>query len=283
MKYAYITDSGTGSSKKELENLGIHSLPLQISIDNNNYNDLENLSLDDIINNLKLGKKMATSLPSIGLIEELFKQLKAENVDKIYAVPICKGLSGTINAFEMMAKQYDLDITCIDTYVTAYLELYCIELIKEGIEKNIAENIILSKVEEVIASANTILLPKDLNHLAKSGRMTPLALRLANLFNIKPILKINKSTNGRIDVIEKVRTFKKAMGNALKIMQKEIDSDDFIIYTVDVDNQEDLDYFYNLVKAEFLNNDVIKAPLCGPVALHTGLGCIAIQYFKKIK
>lgn len=283
MKIAYITDSGCSFSKKEMAEVGIFSLPLQISVDGTNYNDLEELSVQDAIEYLKVDKTMTTSLPSLGLIDDLFKELKEKGYEKVYAVPICSGLSGTMNALQMTAAQYDLPIVCVDTYVTAYVERYCIELIKNTLENGKSEEEALLKVAEVIDSCDTLLVPKDLNHLAKSGRMTPLALRLANLFNIKPILRISKLTNGKIDVIEKVRTFKKALANALSVMKEEIKGDDYIIYVVHVGNEEDLAYFAEIVKENFPNNEIITAPLCSPVGIHTGLGCIAIQYYKKVK
>ena len=43
MKIAFVTDSGTGKSVNELLQDGIYSVPLQVSCDNQNYQDLEEL------------------------------------------------------------------------------------------------------------------------------------------------------------------------------------------------------------------------------------------------
>ena len=283
MKIAYITDSGTGLSIDEMAKKQIFSLPLQISVNGKNYFDLEQISVADVINNLKLDANMTTSLPSLGLIEDLFDKLKEEGFEKVIAVPICSGLSGTMNALYLAAQNHAMPITCIDTYVTAYVEEYCIEYLRKRItDENVEETQVIREVNEIIDSCDTLLIPTDLKHLSKSGRLTPIAYRIASLLNIKPILRISKETNGKIDVIDKVRTFKRALQKALNIMLERIDSEDYIIHIVHVDAYGDALTFKEAVAKAFPNNEITIDALCSPVAIHTGLGCIAIQYYKKV-
>ena len=48
MKIAFVTDSGTGKSVGVLAQAEIYSVPLQVSCDNKNYQDLEELGIDEI-------------------------------------------------------------------------------------------------------------------------------------------------------------------------------------------------------------------------------------------
>lgn len=284
MKIAYITDSGTGFSIDQMAEKQIFSLPLQISVNGKNYFDLEQVSVGDIIQNLKNDCDMTTSLPSLGLIEDLFAKLKQEGFDRVIAVPICSGLSGTMNALYLTAQNHAMPITCLDTFVPVFLEKYCVEYLKKAIsDDGIDEEEAFKNANEVIDSCNTLMMPKDLKNFRKSGRLTPIAYRITTLLNIKPILKINKSTGGRIDVFDKVRTFKRALDRALEIMKQEIDSDDYIIHIVHVDNYGDALSFKEQIEKVFPNNEIQIGALCSPVAIHTGLGCIAVQYFKKLK
>ena len=282
MKTAYITDSGTGYSMDFMAKKGIFSLPLQIEINGKNYFDLEQITNNEVLECLGRDDKMSTSLPSLGLIDDLIKKIKEQGFDNIIAVPICNGLSGTINALNMTAHQYLIPIKCIDNYVTAELERYLIEFIKDSREHNVDDEAIFKTVDEIIDSANTILVPDSLAHLSKSGRLTPMAAGIGDFFNIKPILEINKRTNGRIDVSSKVRTFKKALTKANEIMLKEIDTNNrYDIYIAHVDAYDKAVKFKANIETQFANADIHIIPLCSPVAIHTGLGCIAIQYFKK--
>ena len=108
MKTAFVTDSGTGESMEVLSREGIYSVPLQISCGEQSYSDSVDITIDEVYERMREGAMLSTSLPSVGKIEELFEQLKAEGYERIFAVPICSGLSGTVHAMERVAKQQGL-------------------------------------------------------------------------------------------------------------------------------------------------------------------------------
>ena len=110
MKIAFVTDSGIGKTATEMAADGIVSLPLQISVDGRSLQDMEDIDKDQLITLLQQQKVMATSLPSLGRIQECFEQLKAKGVELLFAVPICSGLSGTISAMQTAASQIGLPI-----------------------------------------------------------------------------------------------------------------------------------------------------------------------------
>ena len=110
MKTAFVTDSGCGKSVEQLMADGIYSVPLQVSYDGKNFHDQEDITIDEAYALMKDGKMLSTSLPSLGKIEELFSKLKEEGYERIFAVPICSGLSGTINAMAMCCEQLGIVI-----------------------------------------------------------------------------------------------------------------------------------------------------------------------------
>lgn len=80
MKVAFVTDSGTGKSIHEYAEQGIISLPLQISVDDKTYQDMETLNRNDCIRLMKEEKVLTTSQPSAGIIEECFESLKDQGL-----------------------------------------------------------------------------------------------------------------------------------------------------------------------------------------------------------
>lgn len=63
------------------------------------------------------------------------------------------------------------------------------------------------------------LIPEDLDHLAKGGRLTQWLLSL-QILKIKPILEVSKNTEGKVDVSIKYRTMSKAIKKAVKVVSK---------------------------------------------------------------
>ncbi|MGX8850747.1 DegV family protein [Amedibacillus sp. YH-ame10] len=282
MKIAFVTDSGTGKTVEEMKQAGIFSVPLQVSYDHKNYQDLEELSLDKIYQLMQEGKMLSTSLPSLGMIEELFTKIKEDGYEMIFAVPICTGLSGTINAMKLSADTIGIPFEYVDCHVTAIVQEYMIRTAKKLYEEGKDLSQIKEVLERVVESTNTLLLPDDLQHLKRGGRLTPLAATLGGLLKIKPILKINKETNGKIDVVDKVRTMHKAMDTVIEIMKKQRVDDTYSITIAHADDEKGANVYMEKVKAAFPNakHDIIK--LVSVVGVHTGRGCQAIQFFKMI-
>ena len=113
--------------------------------------------------------------------------------------------------------------------------------------------------------------------------MTPLAAKLGKLLKIAPVLQINKSTSGRIDTLQKVRTFRKALENAMDQMESDgiNQSDDWYIAIAHVNNISEAQSLYRKITERFPKAEVEVIELCSPVAAHTGLGAICLQYFRK--
>lgn len=283
MKTAFVTDSGCGKSVEQLMSDGIYSVPLQVSYDGKNFHDQEDITIDEVYALMKDGKMLSTSLPSLGKIEELFSKLKEDGYERIFAVPICSGLSGTINAMAMCAEQLGLVFEYVDCYVTAVVQEYIIKLAKALFEEGKSIDEIKEVLRRVVDTTNTILLPNDLQHLKRGGRLTPLAATLGGLLKIKPILKINQETSGKIDVADKVRTMHRAMDNVIELMKKEHVDDTYLITVAHADDAEEADVYMEKIKAAFPNakHQIIK--LVSVVGVHTGRGCQAVQYFKMIK
>ena len=280
MKVAFVTDSGTGKSIHEYAEQGIISLPLQISVDDTTYQDMETLNRNDCIRLMKEEKVLITSQPSAGIIEECFESLKDQGVELIIAVPICNGLSGTISTMTAIANSLDIKIICIDTYVTAVVQDYLITNIKKWYDEGKSHLEIQILVEKIINSTNTLLIPETLDQFIRGGRMTPLAAKLGQLLKIIPVLQINKKTAGKVDTLTKVRTFRKALSTAVDEIAKDNPDENTLITIAHVANISEAMNLYHTMTERFPEATIQVIELPNAIAVHTGVGCIAIQYFQ---
>lgn len=281
-KIAYLCDTGTGKHPDFFKELGIFCLPLQITDDNITYQDMVELNKDDCLNLLKQKKLLKTSLPSLGVIEDLFEHLKEEGYEQIYAIPICSGLSSTINALELAANDCNIPLQCYDTHVTMVIEEYLIINLKKWLSQNIEQDVIDQRINDIIDSCNTLLLPTDMQHFKRGGRLSPAAALLAGLLKIYPILQINKHTQGKIDILDKVRTYHKTIDKVISTMHNDNVDDSYLVTVAHVDNLEQATIIEQRIKEEFPNIKTQIISLCNCVSIHAGIGCIGIQYFKQI-
>lgn len=154
--------------------------------------------------------------------------------------------------------------------------------IKKLVDKNKSSEEILSIIQPAINDSNSLILVKDLQHLKRGGRLTPMAATLAGLLKIYPVLHINKSTEGRIDVLNKVRTEKRADAYAMDTIIDKIDVQHTHIYIIHSDFLEGANHFKKCfiekgVPEEHIHINYISSV----IAVHTGLRCIAIQYIRE--
>lgn len=281
MKMAFVTDSGTGQSQEYWKEKGIYSVPLQIEVDGTSYDEQETISNREVIDYLKGKKVLKTSLPKLGLISDLFEKLKEEGYDSIFAVPICKGLSGTLSSMAMMAEQLGLQFYGFDCYSTAVIQSACIVKAKEMYDAGKSVDEILETLEKMAASCDTILLVDDLQNMKRGGRLTPMAAALGGLLKIKPVLHDNIETDGKVDVLTKVRTLSKAQDYVINRLKDEKHVDkDWDVTVAHVDAHEGAKAYAAKIENEIPGLKVRIIELVPAVGSHTGLGCLAVQAFK---
>lgn len=280
MKVAFVTDTGTGFHPDYWKEKGIYCVPLQLECEGISYDEYVTISYEEVIQKLHEKKLFRTSLPKLGLIQDCFEEIKAKGYDTVFAVPICKGLSGCYDAMEMIAKQLDLNFYGIDCYVTARVQSASIIKAKEMYEKGNSMDIILNDVQKIANSADTILLFNDLEHMVRGGRLTSAAALLAGMFKIVPICHVCKSTSGRVDILDKVRTMKKAQYRVID-RALEIGADSTYTFIVaHVDALEEAKEYKERIIEKIPGANVEIIDLVSAVGIHTGLGCLALQVFK---
>ncbi len=279
MKVAFVTDTGSGLSPEQWKKEGIYCVPLQIECDGISYDEMETISYAQFIENLHQKKIMRTSLPKLGHIEDCFQEIKDAGYDTVFCVPICKGLSGALDAMEMIAKQLDLAFVGIDCYVTAVVEQTCIRLAKKMIDEGKSIDAVKAALNQIIASADTILIFEDLQHMRRGGRLTPTAALLGGLLRIKPVLHIDQSTQGRVDVLDKPRTLSRAQASVIKRLKEMQVNKDYTFILAHVDALENAKAFKMKLEESIEGCKVQIIDLVSAVGVHTGLGCLALQVF----
>lgn len=283
MKLAIITDSGSGLSKKEAAAAGIYFLPLQIINNEEEYRDQETITTEEVFALLHKGDMPTTSMPTMGSMERLIQQLKEDGYEEAIAVTLSGGLSSTAQVLYAVSKEQDFLLHVVEPYTTCNIQRYLALSAKQLADQGLEAKEIVQRLNDSIASSNTLIIPDDLQHLKRGGRLTPLAAALGGLLKIKPILKLNTSTEGKIDVADKVRTMSKAYQSAVDTFAAEGITEDYMLSVLHTDAQDTAEKVQDLMKERFPNNDIYFGWIGATISCHTGIGCIGIQYVKKVK
>lgn len=276
-KIAVLTDSGSGLNLIEAQKLGIFLVPLMVHIDDQSYQDGVEIQVEDILQALRDKKVPKTSTPLFKHIEEVILRIKAEGYQDIIAIPLSSGLSSTYQSIRLATSEHELNCHIIESHSTCMLETHLVRVAKQLIEKEFDLSVILERLQAIADQADTLILPNDLDYLKQGGRLTPLAASLANMFKIKPVLQLNKNCQGRIDVLAKVRTERKALDFVIETLVSKL-NDNVHVYLIHSDALVRVLEAKALLLGKGIKEEQISIHAIAPViSSHTGLDCIGIQ------
>ena len=282
-KIAILTDSGCGISATEAQHHGIFLIPLLVLIGNETYHDGVNLQTQDVYQALRDGKYPKTSTPLYQTVEDMLRLIKEQGYTDVIAIPLSAGLSSTHQSIRLAASEVDLPATVVDVYSTCLIQKHVAIKAKQLVDQGLSVEEVVDRLNRIIASSNTLILPDDLDHLAKGGRLTPLAASLGNLLKIKPVLQLNPSTHGKIDVLAKIRTERKALEHSIETLHDAFEGKKvaiYIIHSAAGDRTQDAKRL--LIEKGYDPNAIAVHDIAAVIASHTGLNCLGIQFIEDL-
>lgn len=284
MKTAIVTDSNSGITQKQGEELGIYVLPMPFFIDGELYLEDITLSQEQFYEKLGADSEISTSQPSPGDVMDLWDKL-LEDYDEIVCIPMSSGLSSTCETALSLAQDYDEKVQVVNNQrisVTQEQSVYdAIKLRDEG--KSAAE--IRQVLEKEKMQASIYITVDTLKYLKKGGRITPAAAAIGTVLNLKPVLQIQGE---KLDAFAKVRGWKAAKKTMLNAIEKDLTDrfadvkDQMVLGMAYTCSKEEADEWKNEIQTRFPDYELVEGPLSLSIACHIGPGAMAITCMKRV-
>lgn len=275
-KIALLCDSSADITKEEADALGINVLRMPICMNGKEYIEEETIFDEDIIKALKNNDKVNTAQPIIGDITNMWKHL-LEKHEEVFYLPLSRKLSGTCHVAQSLAKNFEGKVTVVDSTYVCYPVVHQLKVAKKMFEKGYTSNQVKQKLETE-SSMFAILIPETLTALKNGGRISPAAAAVAGLLKIQPLLKVE---DGAIDLVDKVRTLKKAYKEGIRVVMEGIDPKDYDWMIIDADNRE-VSNELKIMLEEAIGQTVEQHVFKAVILSHAGPGTIGFGRIKKI-
>jgi len=204
-----VTDSTADLTEEEVKQFEISIVPMNISIDDENYIDGVTITKDEFKQKMIASSELPkTAQPSIGRFVEVYDEL-GKNGDSVISIQMMRSISGTVDAARQAADITETNVTVVDSdFTSRSMGMIVKEAAKAAQEgKSIEE--ILEIVEDAKKRTTLYLTVVNLDNLIKGGRISQLMGKFSNLLNIKLFLQV---IHGKIEIIQK--------GRGLKSLQK---------------------------------------------------------------
>lgn len=286
-KIAIITDSNSGITQKEAQQLGITVLAMPFYIDEQLFLEDITLTQEEFYKRLAEDANISTSQPSPADVMEAWEKL-LEEYDEVVHIPMSSGLSNSCQTAFALAREFHDRVQVVDNQRISVTQrqsvLDAMELAKAG-----KDAVQIKEILEKEAGESSIYITLEtLKYLKKGGRITPAVAALGTVLNLKPVLQIQ---GDKLDAFSKARGKKQAKRTMLQAMKADlegrfkeyVDRDLICLQAAYTGNEEEAMEWKKELENQFPGMPVYMAPLSLSVACHIGQGALAVAASKKVE
>ena len=278
-KIAIIIDSGTDVPQEVQAASNMYVLPLRIIYKDEEFIDGVNITPKEIYDRLAT-EIPSTSLPSGEDIIQQLEKIKAAGYNKVIAVTISSGLSGTYNFICNLATEVEgLEVAVIDTKNISIGSGFTAIQVAEDIKKGARSfDEIVARARKNIGNNKVFFTVSTLEYLQHGGRIGLVGATIGSILNIKPIISCNE--DGVYYTVAKVRGRNKSLAKLQELARAAVPKGvAYNLGILDANAPEEVATFIDEIKGLFTHyTNLYTDTLSAALGVHTGPGLIGIGY-----
>lgn len=279
-----ITDSNSGITIKEANELGVGLVPMPFLIEGELFFEELSLTQEEFYQKLESDVDISTSQPSPDSIMDIWDKA-LEEAEQVVYIPMSSGLSGSCGTATMLAEDYNGKVQVVDNQRVSVTQRQSVLDALELAERGMSALEIKEYLEKVKFDSSIYIMLDTLKYLKKGGRITPAAAALGSALKLKPVLQIQGE---KLDAFSIARTKKQGINKMLSAIEADINNrfggnvNDIHFEVAHSNNEEAALEFVGVIKEKFGVDKVDMAPLSLSVSCHIGAGSLAIACSKAI-
>lgn len=283
-KIGIITDSHSGITQKQAEQMGIYVLPMPFYIEDECFYEGRDLTYEQFMERLKRMDKVSTSQPSPIEVTEIWDRV-LEDYDEIVYIPISSGLSGSCATAKMLAEEdpYKGKVFVVDNGTVSALTHQSVLDAQELSEQGLSAEQIMNRLEASKKRKGIYVTVENLQYLKNGGRVSASTAIVGDLLRVKPVLYFD---TGTLDVVAKCRGKKKAKAEMITQVKhlfeteykKECEEGNMHLLAASSADAEETAQWVAEIQEAFPGMEVLSDPLACSISCHIGPGGLGIGF-----
>ncbi|MFK8846655.1 DegV family protein [Streptomyces sp. Ac-502] len=211
---AIVTDSTAYLPRAALRRHRITAVPLTVVLGDQALEEGTEISARSVAQALQKRKYVTTSRPSPEAFASTYRAIAEAGAASIVSLHLSSEFSGTYDAAVQAAAAAPVPVRVVDTGMVAMALGFCALAAAEAAETGGSLDEAVAAAEKRAEQTSAYFYVDTLDYLRRGGRIGAAQALLGSALAVKPLLQL---AEGRIDLLEKVRTASKAIARLEEI------------------------------------------------------------------
>ncbi|MFD5519101.1 DegV family protein [Streptomyces sp. NPDC127066] len=212
---AIVTDSTAYLPPRTMERHGITSVPLTVVLGDQALEEGTEISARSLALALQKRRPVTTSRPSPETFAATYREVAESGATGIVSLHLSSEFSGTYDAAVLAARDAPVPVRVVDTGMVAMALGFCALAAADSAEAGGSVDDAVTAAEKRAAGMSAHFYVDTLDYLRRGGRIGAAQALLGSALAVKPLLQLR---DGRIELLEKVRTSSKAIARLEEIV-----------------------------------------------------------------
>jgi len=273
-----VTDTTAELSRDYCRAHEIEVIPQIIRFGEETFLEGEEMDEPEFLRRLKASSTLpGTAAPAPGMFDTTYRNA-AEHGYPILSIHPSREVSGTVAAANVARSLYpNADIRVIDTRTIAGCLGEAVKLAVAWRDAGLTADEIEARLTALIPRSRTYFLVATLEYLQRNGRIGGASRLIGSMLQIKPILQLS---DGRVEPLDKVRTYQKALEHLKELVVAECPRSPYARLSVmHADVEADANKLRDELRAALGIAEIPLYPIGPAITTHAGPGVLAVGFF----